>query len=124
MSFTEVYETANEEFLGVVVDDEINPVRIVCINESELTPELFEQARQNFKNAPQHKSRAPIDIEWNRIERGCTLVATLTDRGGFIVHDDTTMSKHSKKMFSKKARMEYARKYNVPQAPNRRMSGL
>lgn len=124
MSFTEVYEDLHERFIGVVVNEDIEPIRIVKIEDTELNPKLFEQAKHDFKEAPQYEPTIPLNIEWNRIERGCQLVATLTSKGGFIVHDDNTMSKHARTMFSKKARMNYAKKYNVPQAPNRRLSDL
>ena len=124
MSFTEVYEDLHEQFIGVVVNDDIEPIHIVKITDTELNPNLFEQAKHNFKDTPRYEPSIPLNIEWNRIERGCQLIATLTSKGGFIVHDDTTMSKHARAMFSKKARLNYARKYNVPQIPNRRLSDL
>lgn len=84
---------------------------IAEINGRELTPDFFRRARMGFLTEHSY-DQLPKEKMWRCIESNCRLVATITNCHGFIVHGDHDMTRSSRKMFGKRARMNYDRRYN------------
>lgn len=125
MIISEIYENVAEEMFGVVINEELNILKIVKLDDTMLTPEFFMQARQGFKERKNYNPSIPKQIVWERIERSSRLIASITDHDGFIVHDDGQMTKRGRNMFGKRARMNYDRRYGSQNAAsNRRMPGM
>lgn len=112
MIVSEIYETMAGDLYGVVLNEDIEIIRIVELHDRELTPDFFDRARKGFPNSPLYE---PCDRRqtWGIIEASCHLVATITNCKGFIVHDTSDFTYRSKAMFGKKARMNYERKYSA-----------
>lgn len=111
MIVSEIYETMAGDLYGVILNENIKIIRIVKINDHELTPDFFRRARMGFPAEHSYDS-LPKKVMWRRIESNCRLVATITNCHGFIVHADHDMTRSSRKMFGKRARMRYDRQYN------------
>lgn len=113
MIVSEIYETMAGDLYGVVLNEDIKIIRIVKINDHELTPDFFRRARMGFPAEVRYDhDQLPKKVMWHRIESNCRLVATITNCHGFIVHADHDMTRSSRKMFGKRARMNYDRRYN------------
>lgn len=110
MIVSEIYETMAGDLYGVVLNEDIKIIRVVKINDRELTPDFFRRARMGFLT--EHSYELPKEKMWRCIESNCRLVATITNCHGFIVHADHDMTRSSRKMFGKRARMNYDRRYN------------
>lgn len=102
MIVSEIYETMTGDLYGVVLNEDIKIIRVVKINDHE---------RMGFP-AEVRYDQLPKKVMWRRIESNCRLVATITNCHGFIVHADHDMTRSSRKMFGKRARMNYDRRYN------------
>ena len=124
MIISEIYENAAEDMFGVVISEDLEILKIVKLNDMNLTPQFFERARNGFKELENYKPTIPKNLVWDQIERGGKLVATITDHDGFVVHDDGQMTKRSRKMFGKKARLTYEKRYSRVVTANRCVSRL
>lgn len=124
MTISEIYENAAEEMFGVVINEDLEILKIVKLNDTYLSPQFFEQARNGFKELANYKPTIPKNLVWDQIESGGKLVATITDHDGFVVHDDGQMTKRSRKMFGKKARLTYEKRYSRVVTSNRCVSNL
>lgn len=124
MIVSEIYENVAEEMFGVVINENLEILKIVKLNDTHLSPQFFEQARNGFKELANYKSNIPKHLVWEQIERGGKLIATITDHNGFIVHDDGQMTKRGRNMFGKKARMVYEKRYSRTVTGDRCVSGL
>lgn len=124
MIVSEIYENVAEEMFGVVINENLEILKIVKLNDTYLSPQFFEQARNGFKELASYKSNIPKHLVWEQIERGGKLIATITDHNGFIVHDDGQMTKRGRNMFGKKARMVYEKRYSRIVTGDRCVSGL
>ena len=111
MIVSEIYETMAGDLYGVVLNEDIKIIRVVKINDRELTPDFFRRARMGFPAEHSYESLSK-KVMWQCIELNCRLVATITNCHGFIVHADHDMTRSSRKMFGKRARMNYDRRYN------------
>lgn len=111
MIVSEIYETMAGDLYGVVLNEDIKIIRVVKINDRELTPDFFRRARMGFLTEHSY-DQSPKEKMWRCIESNCRLVATITNCHGFIVHADHDMTRSSRKMFGKRARMNYDRRYN------------
>lgn len=48
MIVSEIYETMAGDLYGVVLNEDIKIIRVVKINDRELTPDFFRRARMGF----------------------------------------------------------------------------
>lgn len=124
MIISEIYENVAEEMFGVVINEDLEILKIVKLNDTYLSPQFFEQARNGFKELANYKTSIPKQIVWDQIERGGKLIATITDHNGFIVHDDGQMTKRGRNMFGRKARTNYEKRYSRVVTANRCVSRL
>ena len=124
MIISEIYENAAEDMFGVVINEDLEILKIVKLTDTNLTPQFFERARNGFKELANYKPSIPKNLVWDQIERTGKLIATITDHDGFVVHDDGQMTKRSRIMFGKKARLTYEKRYSRVVTANRCVSRL
>lgn len=70
-----------------------------------------------------HSGRTiPTSLNWLIIEKYGLLVASINNRGGFIVFESPDMIPLTKSLFSKKARLNYERRFSSRETRNRCVS--
>ena len=113
MILTEIYEM-DDMLIAVVLKQEYSApqiIRIVEVPDMNLTPEFFVDARRGFPNNKEYNKSRSKRITWDTLERYTVLVASINNRGGFTVFEDSLMKKRARSMFGVKARCKYARKF-------------
>ena len=113
MILTEIYEM-DDMLIAVVLKQEYSApqiIRIVEVPDMNLTPEFFLDARRGFPNNKEYNKSRSKRITWDTLERYNVLVASINNRGGFAVFEDSLMKKRARSMFGVKARYEYARNF-------------
>lgn len=113
MILTEIYET-DDMLIAVVLKQEYSApqiIRIVEVPDMNLTPEFFVNARRGFPNYKEYNKFRSKRITWDALERYTVLVASINNRGGFAVFEDSLMKKRARDMFGVEARYKYARNF-------------
>lgn len=113
MILTEIYEM-DDMLIAVVLKQEYSApqiIRIVEVPDTNLTPEFFVDARRGFPNNKEYNKSRSKRITWDTLERYNVLVASINNRGGFTVFEDSLMKKRARSMFGVKARYKYARNF-------------
>ena len=113
MIVSEIYEM-DDMLIAVVLKQEYSApqiIRIVEVPDLNLTPEFFVDARRGFPNNKEYNKFRSKRITWDTLERYTVLVASINNRGGVAVFEDSLMKKRARDMFGVKARCKYARKF-------------
>ena len=90
---------------------EIKPVRAVKVELDELNPEFFIAAKAGFPNAKPYMPWLPVDKVWKKLEDYGRLVVSITSRGDMIMYEDYHVSARIRKIFSKRERIEYEKRF-------------
>lgn len=113
MILSEIYQM-HDRLCAVVLDPEsgtITPIRVVNLDTKELTPQFFSDARAGFPDAKPFRPYNPNSLNWLIIEKYGLLVASINNLGGFIVFESPDMIPLARSLFSKKARLNYERRF-------------
>lgn len=89
MILSEIYQM-HDRLCAVVLDPEsetLTPIRVVNLDTKELTPQFFSDARAGFPDAKPFRPYNPNSLNWLIIEKYGLLVASINNRGGFIVFE-------------------------------------
>lgn len=124
MILSEIYQM-HDRLCAVVLDPEsetITPIRVVNLDTKELTPQFFSDARAGFPDAKPFRPYNPNSLNWLIIEKYGLLVASINNLGGFIVFESPDMIPLTKSLFSKKARLNYERRFSPRETRDRRVS--
>ena len=111
MIVSEIYSIGDDLFSVVLnmSSAQVKPIRVVSIELDELNPVFFEEAMCGFPNAKPYDSKMSLNFLWGFFERKGHLIATVTNKGGFVIHENQEANKSIRKIFSKQARMKYER---------------
>lgn len=124
MILSEIYQM-NNRLCAVVLDPEnetLEPIRVVDLDVKELTPQFFSDAKAGFPDAKPFRPYNPNNLNWLIIEKNGLLVASINNLDGFIVFESPDMIPLAKSLFSKKARLNYERRFPVGETRNRCVS--
>ena len=124
MILSEIYQM-HDRLCAVVLDPEsgtLTPIRVVNLDTKELTPQFFSDARAGFPDAKPFRPYNPNSLNWLIIEKYGLLVASINNLGGFIVFESPDMIPLTKSLFSKKARLNYERRFSPRGTRDRRVS--
>lgn len=113
MILSEIYQM-HDRLCAVVLDPEsgtLTPIRVVNLDTKELTPQFFSDARAGFPDAKPFRPYNPNSLNWLIIEKYGLLVASINNLGGFIVFESHDMIPAARSLFSKKARLNYERRF-------------
>ena len=124
MILSEIYQM-HDRLCAVVLDPEsgtLTPIRVVNLDTKELTPQFFSDARAGFPDAKPFRPYNPNSLNWLIIEKYGLLVASINNLGGFIVFESPDMIPLARSLFSKKARLNYERRFPARETRDRRVS--
>lgn len=124
MILSEIYQM-NDRLCAVVLDPDseiITPIRVVNLDVKELTPQFFSDAKAGFPAAKPFRPYNPNSLNWLIIEKYGLLVASINNRGGFVVFESPDMIQLARSLFSKKARLNYERRFSPRETRNRCVS--